>query len=356
MINPLMNNPIANLPGPDFLVLYFAIATFSTFFCYMLVKFIDPSRKLPSLNIPQAVDPYEVAYLRQEEPEVIRVIVINLTQRQYLKIEAPASTATTTSTAATSIKEAKITQNPEHPDLNLLEPLEKAIFAHCNNISLASLANKYEPKTIVLREEIKKLCQPYKLNLSTQQLLGGPAWAAKANQIKLFIISSLVFLAGYKATVALFKGHHNIGLLIFFTIIFASIIMLLGRPSRLTYRGRKYLEELQLVCAKFKYGLPTKVEQPASTTATTDSNTVPLPAIGIVDPWTITTAVGVFGVGVLASTEFNAYNTLYRVNGLSSAGSASGGCGSGCSSCSSGGGGCGSGCGGGCGGCGGGCS
>jgi uncharacterized protein (TIGR04222 family) len=344
MVNPLMSNPIANMSGPDFLALYLLAIILSAITCYILVKLVDPSRQLPPLNLPQEIDPYEIAYLRHQEEEVVRVVVINLTQRQYLKIDAPKCIE-----LVDSIKEASIQHNLDHPSLDLLEPLEKAVFAHCKYTQLSALANKTNPSTQQLLDEIKKLCQPYKLKLRTHQLIPGPAWNVKANQIKLFLISSLVFIASYKIILALIKGHYNVGFLIFLTLVAIPTILLSGRIGCLTYRGRNYLEELKLVCTKFKNGLPAK---DSKTTSAVNSNLAPLPVVGIVDPWTVTTAVGIFGVGVLASTELNAYNTLYRVNSLSDT-TTGGGCGTSCSSCSSGGGGCG---GGGCGGCGGGCS
>src|SRR5262245_38132446 len=81
----LLDNPVANMYGPKFLLLYVGLAVFTILACRLAIRGSDPTKNLPPLPVPSNPDPYEIAYLRGGENEVTRLIIFNLIQRKYLK-------------------------------------------------------------------------------------------------------------------------------------------------------------------------------------------------------------------------------------------------------------------------------
>src|SRR4029078_10245815 len=80
-------NFIADMPGPTFLVFYAAVIVTVYFVVWLVLRQRDSSHLLPPMAIPADPDPYEIAYLRGGENEVLRLIILELIQREYLKIE-----------------------------------------------------------------------------------------------------------------------------------------------------------------------------------------------------------------------------------------------------------------------------
>src|SRR5687767_12547872 len=110
----LAHNPIADMRGPDFLRLYAAVIVFTLLGCAWLFRLRDPTRLMSAPSVPPELDPYEVAYLRGGENEVIRLVILDLIQRGYLQREVASD---------------YICRSGRAPDARHLGNLERAVFS-----------------------------------------------------------------------------------------------------------------------------------------------------------------------------------------------------------------------------------
>lgn len=323
-MNWLTNNPIANLPGPEFLGFFFCVAVLTIITCWLMVRNTDKSNSLPPLQIPQTPDPYEIAYMRGQENEVIRLAIFNLFSKGYLEMGT-----------------SYIVKKPTHPDPSFLPNVEKSLFGWISQQNTTVTENSVTiningVKTYELFSNMKdraaNYCDGYKANLEKNRLVVSEtvkevAWGV--GTAGSFILFSL---AAYKIGIAVSRGIDNFIFLIILSIISFIALVIACKPSRLSKRGKKYLKELQEAFANLARAEKMNTTSPGY------------------DPQVPVLAMAVFGVGVLAGTSFAPFEQTFH-RSVSSGGSCGGGCGS--SSCgSSGGSSCGGG--GGCGGCGGG--
>ncbi|MBK7992004.1 MAG: TIGR04222 domain-containing membrane protein [Blastocatellia bacterium] len=300
----LTNNALTNLHGFQFLFLYISVAATTIFATWLMVRRQDKTDKMPPLHVPKTPDIYEIAYLRGKENEIIRLSILNLISQAYLQIVSD-----------------KISKNPNHPDPGLLSTLDKQIFAACyNGMEAKDVFSNPTISNIAIR-----YCETYQQNLETKHLLTSQEVKQAAWGIGTAGALLLMCLSGYKIAVAISQGRHNIGFLIFLTIISLVILIFAAKPPRLSKRGKNYLEMLKQVFSNL-------------------SNKESLSATSTFDPAIAPMAMAIFGVGILAGTSFDSFEHAFHRS--ASAGNY-GGCGSSCGSSSCGGGG---GCGGGCGG------
>lgn len=342
----LLHNSIADMYGPKFLLLYALVNGATLAVAWLAVRRLDWTGRLPFLPVPASPDPYEIAYLRGGETEVAQAVVFALTQRGYLRTREAERGLT-------------VEQADSPPDRGELSQLERRAFDWFSKPRRREeLSDAYG-----LPHEIRGGCQQYEQMLKREHLLFPPEAAEKARLVRRVGTFVIVGLGGYKLLVALLKGHHNVWFLVIMCAV--SLLILAGvcrvRTSRLSRRGRMYLDTLQTAFALLKddrrragKAARRDTAQPAQTTQTAE-------AFGAYDP-SLLLLVGAFGLGGLAGTSYESYRKqfapAYQTNldggwGASSASSCGGGSSS-CSSSSCGGSSCGGGCGGGgCGGCGG---
>lgn len=300
----ILHNPLAEMYGPKFLLLYGVVIAMIIGACWLMVSVADLTKKLPLPLVPADLDPYEIAYLRGAQRQVTQLAVFNLIQRRYLQLN-----------------KKNIERSPDHPKIEKLTPLEQEIFAWFTKSRTAAEVE------FALPSKIQEHCQVYKQILQNQQLLYLPEWRTTAQQVSLIGSAIILSLGGYKFLVALINGHHNVTFLISMTVFaFIMLRVICYSPPRLSYLGQKYLHQLQDVFAQFKQksknGIPTLTSEYALLLA-------------------------LFGVNALIGTPYDSYRKMFISSRSSYTTSSSGTCGSSCSS------GCGSSCGSGCAGCGG---
>jgi len=89
----LFDNPLANMDGPSFLVLY-SFLIVSTIIGYrVLKKRLDQSAHFAIPPIPHNPDPFEIAYLRGGANEMARAVIFSLAQKKLLKFETDDKTS-----------------------------------------------------------------------------------------------------------------------------------------------------------------------------------------------------------------------------------------------------------------------
>ncbi|BAY97646.1 hypothetical protein NIES37_15900 [Tolypothrix tenuis PCC 7101] len=303
----LLHNPIADMYGPNFLLLYGSVISLTLFGCWKLVQ--DPTTNQPLPLIPSEPDPYEVAYFREGVLEVVKVAILSLIQKNYLQITGE-----------------KISQTSEHENVLQLHPIEREVFF--------SYSTTPEAKSLwVIASKVVLYCDTFEGKLRNEQLLYAQEWQRWNYKVGLIAATIIFSLGGYKLLIALENNHHNVSLLIFMAVISIMCILWLSRMrSRLSYRGQVYLQQLQATFAQLK----TKAKNSS-----------------FLSGFNYNLLVALFGVEALAGTEYDSYyKVFYPATSRTSSqrsNSSDSGCSSG-SSCS-GGSSCGGGCGGGCGGC-----
>ncbi len=320
----LFDNPLANLYGPYFLVLY-AIVIVATLIVLAIAKRVaDRSDRLPVPAIPQALDPYETAYLRGGSNEMIRAVLFGLRQKGLIEFATSGSTS--------SIRRTSV------PVPGLDHPLEQNV--------LGWIGYGRETKECFSDATLKGIVRPvrdtYRIKLERQQMLASGAYSATVAPLKWLAAIGIFGLGAYKIAAAILHGHFNVVFLIILGIAGIVGTFIVGKGIRVTKLGKAYLDRLQVAFGGLKDDSRRLFFTHPATAQSGFANLDPL-LLG----------VGVFGTGILAGTMFSDYNEAFkRAASTSSCGSSCGSCSSsdGGSSCGSSG--CSSGCGGGCGGCG----
>ncbi len=313
-MNFLFDNPLANMQGSTFLVLY-AVAIATAIFVFWLIKnTLDWTAKSPLPPIPHNPDVYEIAYLRGGENEVARAVIFSLMQKGLVEM--------------TKVGKEDSFRRIANRETGNLSPLESA--------ALNWFRSGHIAKEIFaaggLSSILQTYCGQYEANLTRLNFFTDSVTTAKIWQTAAVFAIPIIGLGGYKLAAAIAHGHSNVLFLIIFTIIGIFAIAAVARVPRISKLGKNYMARLQTVFGSVKSSAFRR---------TSAAN----PVFNSVDPLLLT--VGVFGVGSLAGTAYGDYEkAFHRASSSSSCGS---GCGS--SSCSSGGGDGGGGCGGGCGGC-----
>ena len=311
-----MHNPVGDMYGPHFLGFYAVVIVLVFIITKLIFHFFDPSDPSNVPQVPLVVDPYEIAYLRGGENEVTRLAIFDLIQRGYLE-------RITKAKGGDQIAQAK-----DRPDERHLGPVEKAVFFFF--VSPCSAQDVFQSD---LGSQVRKYCDNYQMKLEQERFILRKPDSGFFNMVMIIGLAVIVGLGGYKLIVALAKGRYNVEFLILMGVGAGFLHLGLFRPPRMSLKGRKYLERLQLAYDRLEN------KEAKKNFHTTDP--------------TLLLMAGVFGVGALAGTGYSYYPAIFQKanNRWYSSSSCGAGCGYTVSSCGGGGGG---GCGGGgCGGCGG---
>lgn len=329
----LIDNPLATMYGPYFLVFYGFVIVFTLLILGLKKTRIDRTDNLALPPIPSQIDPYEIAYLRGGANEVARSVIFALIQKGLIQIDNSAAKA----------KIERVENQDARPNPSQIE-----------QISLNWIGGSREVAEVFgkngLIKQLETFTEMYRARLEQAQFLVGDEIRGQMSRWRWIAMAIVAGLGAYKISVAVLFGNFNIIftiLMLAFGLIVAKAIS--GAP-RLTKLGKAYLERLQLAFENLKF------ESQKSYLPSNQAQVVPQTTFAGVDPLLL--SVGVFGGAILAGTVFDSYNHAFQKAQQQSAAGSSSSCGSGCGSCSSSGGdgggsSCSSGCGGGCGGCGG---
>ena len=325
----LLENPLATMYGPYFLVFFGFVITFTLIILGINKTRLDQTDNLGLPPIPSEIDPYEIAYLRGGTNEVARAVIFSLMQKGYLEIGKDGS-------------DAYLSRTKNQPGSSRLMPIEQ--------VSLDWIRNRQETKHIFesngLTKQLEAYGETYKARLEQQQMLASNEMRSQMLRRSLIAVALIGGLGVYKIIAAVAHGSFNFAGIIIMSIIGIIIAGVIANLPRVTKLGKAHLERLQLAFENLK------LEAQKGYVRAGMPQTAPQTTFAGVDPLLL--SVGVFGGGILVGTIFDDYNQMFQKAQNQTANSSS--CGSSCGSCSSsdgGGSSCGSGCGGGCGGCGG---
>ena len=303
----LADNALANMPGPQFLVLYAIFAAAIAVCSFLFVDMQDRTGGMAPPPAPKDVNPYELAYLRGGANDVIRTAIYALHKKRMIEIAEGGIRATRSSGGVDGLNQ-----------------IERRVYE-------AILPAPKIPQLFKapLTQGIESLCSSYRQRLAAQQLLTPQEVRSAANLALTIGLLLLIAVAAYKTSAALAHGRSNFGFL--FVEAVASGFLLLWLRQRTvsnnaSKRGKAFLSQMRLAYAGH-----------AVSTVRGESNRGADAALS----GSALAMVGLFGFSILNGTPDAALAQEFSRSSQSS-----GGCGSG--------GGCGGGGGGGCGGCGGG--
>jgi uncharacterized protein (TIGR04222 family) len=300
----LTDNPIVDMPGPNFLGFY-ALVSLTVVLAFNLLVRSDGTNQGAPPSVPMRPDPYEIAYLRGGVAAVICLAIYSLKRSEMIEMQA----------------QGRVTRVPGlGPPAN---PLEARVLEELGvGASLGQLLGSRD-----LRASILGQCERFRQHLARQDLVMTDAARHKARSLGIAAAIALGGLAVLKIFVAQSHGHNNVGFL-FGEAILAIIALIVSvnvvTRSVANRRGRAYLERVKsaYVWGGGPQASGSQFDPVASAAALL--------------------AVGAIGLVALRGTPDEAFATEFMRN----SGGASGGCGNSSGGCGGGGGGCG-GCGGG---------
>lgn len=300
----ILHNPLAEMYGPDFLLIYGAVIAAALGACWLIVSIVDSTKNLPLPLVPTQIDSYEIGYLQGAEQQVAQLTVFNLIERGLLQVD-----------------EKNIERSLNCDNTEQLTPLQQEVFAWFTKPRTAAEIR------LDLSGEIQPYCQKYEQTLQNQQLLYLPAWRIAPQQASLIAGTIIFSLGAYKFLAALANGHRNVGFLVIMTVLaFIMLKVICYSPPHLSHLGQRYLQQLQDVFEQLQAKSSNSVSSSASE---------------------YDLLIAFFGVNALIGTPYDSYRKMFVTSSIIRTSSSSGGgCGGSCG---------GGGCGGGCGGCGGGC-
>ena len=308
----LTNNPLANMHGPDFLFLYAVTIVVAILFGRRAIRNADPTSDEPPPPPPLRPDPFEVAYLRGGEAEVVRFTVFRLIQNGLLMLN--------------DARSRTIVRVKDPARAATLTEIERSVYQSLHTpMTMKDVVNGVAP-------DFGRFCMPLEASLLRLGLLATQAMCEAAARVRWSLLTLIFGLGFYKFAVALSRGRTNVEFLLIMAVIATILAFKMFKTPRLSKRGREYLKRLQAQM------------RPVSDESSPDF-----------DGGDLAFQVALLGSVALAGTMYAEYAEALRPP-QSSFGDSTGGCGGGSSSdggCG-GGGSDGGGGGGGCGGCGGG--
>ncbi len=237
-MNWLLNNPVAGIDS-EYLLLFYAVAIGAVIrACYKSVRSADRTRHMEPPEVPARLDPYELAYLRGGETEVTRIAIMSLLQRGLLQITESRDWS---STDLIILKEVDRGRKPEPGELS---PIEAGIMKWTGFPAVRRQI--YEPGGIP--DLLREMCGDYRDNLADQELLA-PDGMKRLGARLWWIGSALIFgLGGYLMAVGLAKREPLVAVLLCPMALIGVIALAFAclHFSRISHRGRAYLEQLEL--------------------------------------------------------------------------------------------------------------
>jgi uncharacterized protein (TIGR04222 family) len=300
----LLDNSLATMQGPEFLVFYLLTSCFVLIGAYRFIAAQDTTGAQPPAT-PSDIDPYELAYLRGGPNEVVRTAVYALRQKGLIEVE-----------------KGRLRTSGFTPQA--LTTVERRVYETISSTQkIAALFSR------AMREAIDRLCGAYRQRLSAQQLLASEEIRTTA-QVTLGAAGGLLIgLAAYKIWAARVHGHSNLGFLFGEAVVaFIALFWIYHKTAAgfASRRGKAFLAQAQLAYSGRR----------ASAVFGTSTDAAGRAAAG----GTALLMVGLFGFDILKGTPDAALAKTFAQSS-----SSGGGCGGSGGGCGGGGGGCG-GCGG----------
>ncbi len=287
-----MLNPIAELTVNQLFIFDIIVIVVTVIACLWRVRALDPTTRMPVPVLPPEPDPYELAYLRGGENELIRVVTMALIQRDRLIASSSGNPSDT-----------QIYQAPGRPDVDELSSLERTVFDW--------FSESRKPEEMFesggLPAIVGWCCLPFEERLQHGRLLVSEEEKTAALSIFFYgaaaivAVTVLILLVGVGE-----KKPFPFGILMGLGFM-ALVISYQQCETRLSRLGNRYVEQAQA-------GLQWLKSSAEST------------------PAHFALLVGAFGTAVLADTAYGHFQEIFEKGTSSDDADCGGGC-EGCGGC-----------------------
>ena len=226
----LLHNPLVDLPGPQFLGVFWAavVVVFAT--VRAQVRRLDPSLGAEPPPAKFKLDAREIACLRGGSRAVLHTMIFDLWRRGFLRLDATAIRGgPQISVAEDGADFSELTEEEGEVIAALGTPRE---LSSLNRV--ATLAGLAERRTAELEDTLRD-----------EGLLMPEGTRAQARSIACLGAAVLSLLGVWKFWIAMTTGHFNVGFLILSTVVAIPTIFLAARTSRRTRRGTEYLSRME---------------------------------------------------------------------------------------------------------------
>jgi hypothetical protein len=267
-MNWLLTNSVANMDS-EYLLLFYALAIGAVILaCYRSVRSADRTRHMEPMEIPDQVDPYELAYMRGGETEVTRIAIMSLLDRGLLQITRRRDWSSTALATRTEVDRGR------PPEPGELSPIEACIMkwpgfpasgreiyqpdgTPVKPVSTQfwhKAASQHRCQSGSLPALITGLCSRYDGNLAASELLAPPEMKQLGFRLWWSGSASILVLGGYLLAVAMAKGEPlpaviSCPMALIGVIALACACLHFPRVSR---RGQAYIEQLEQVYDQLK--------------------------------------------------------------------------------------------------------
>lgn len=300
-MNPLTDNVIATMYGPEFLAFYALVAAAAIAWCHFTLRAADGDGDRPP-PVPARPNPYEIAYLRDGAAGAIRLAIYALCRQDRVDLSPKGALSKTPAATPPA------------------DPYEAQAFREINSgATVRTLLHSAN-----LRAAFASLATGSQSRLRRDGLLAEPEERRRALGIGAATAALLIALAVYKIAIATHHGRHNVGFLIVEAIVANLIVLkIVSRHaiSTANARGRLFLRQ---VGAAYR----GRMGGPGSGAAALDANT---DVIALA-------ALAAMGFATLKDPRYAALRPAASTGDGSGGGDGGGGCGGGGGGC----GGCGS--------------
>lgn len=291
-MNFWQDNFIGNMYGPHFLLFYAVVIGVVLAVTRWQVRSADRTLEERVDDPPDPVEATDLALLRGNVNEVLRLTVVELVQRGFLRVVEGTFFGMTSG--------QKIAQAPTAPDPRFLSRLQRPVFDFFKSPRKAS--ELFSDKS--LKEWFRVECTDAETRLEQYRLITPNEVTRKSHRTALVAGLIVLGLGVYKLVVALSKGKTNVGFLEIMAVIGVFAVLIVMRTPRVSRRGKAYLQKLQIRYSRLRYEI-----------------------IGLtraIDESGLIFAVALFGIPVLQGT---AYANLVPTFRQAAASTSFGGCG-----------------------------
>ena len=241
-MNFLFDNPLANMSGGWFLLLYGTTIVLAAITFKVYKTNLDWTSKLQLPLVPQNPNPFEIAYLRGGENEFARSLVFALVQKGFLEISHEG-------------KKSYIRITASQPNWTTLSPIERSV--------LPWFQTTRETKEVFTSFGVTEILKPYsstyEQQLKRHNFLTPNDVVTKTRLISFLAWGAMTLLGSYKLLAAIQHGRKNFGFLIVFIVISTIIFYLLSKTSRLSELGKGYVERIQQAFGNLKTTIQRKI-------------------------------------------------------------------------------------------------
>lgn len=208
-------------PGPPFLAFYIAFGAALLFLMRHFIHRREAHLEIPRLNL---TDPYEIAMLRGDGNEALRVAAISLVDRGLLKVSGDRLSA------------------EEGAGAHVRRPIEKAVLSHFRTPKVAY--EMYGSMWLQLE------CDRYRKDLQAKDLVIGPVGLPRRMPVFLAALALALGVSGIKVAIAV-QRERPFGVLILLTL-FLVLLLVQGLRKRRTALGDRVMEDLRTLFQHLK--------------------------------------------------------------------------------------------------------